>query len=133
MIYLFDTNAMSDLLRPPPDARQWATARRIQGHTLGICRPVYYELLRGLFWRQSTGKQAALSHRILPLFVWLALTDNDWDQAAYFWSNARGKGYQLSDPDLLLAALAFRLSAIIVSADTDFDILPVKREDWRVT
>jgi predicted nucleic acid-binding protein len=33
--------------------------------------------------------------------------------------------------DLLTAAMAMRLNAIIVSADDDFDALAVKRENWR--
>jgi predicted nucleic acid-binding protein len=53
-------------------------------------------------------------------------------QAAHYWSNAVSIGKQLSDMDFLIAALAHRLNAVIVSADTDFDALPVKREDWRL-
>jgi predicted nucleic acid-binding protein len=41
-------------------------------------------------------------------------------------------GNQLADVDLLIAAVATRLGDIIVSSDTDFDALPVKRENWRV-
>jgi len=33
--------------------------------------------------------------------------------------------------DLLIAALALRLDAIIVTNDEDFLALPVKRENWR--
>jgi predicted nucleic acid-binding protein len=41
------------------------------------------------------------------------------------------KGRQFSDMDLLIAAIAKRLDAILVSSDSDFDALPVTREDWR--
>jgi predicted nucleic acid-binding protein len=37
----------------------------------------------------------------------------------------------LSDVDVLLAALAHRLDGIIASSDSDYDPLPVKRENWR--
>lgn len=33
--------------------------------------------------------------------------------------------------DLLIAAVAIRHDAIVVTADKDFDVLPVKRENWR--
>ena len=67
----------------------------------------------------------------MPLLDWLPLTDADWRQAAQFWADTRSTGKQLSDVDLLVAALAKRLDAIIISNDDDFDALPVKRENWR--
>lgn len=69
--------------------------------------------------------------QVRPLFSWVPLIDDDWEQAAQFWSDARRKGKQLADVDCLLAAIAVRLNAIIVSADDDFDALPVNRENWR--
>ncbi|MCC7205867.1 MAG: PIN domain-containing protein [Anaerolineae bacterium] len=132
-LLLLDTNAISDLLSPTPEARQWATGRRRVGDELGICLPVYYEVLRGLLWRGATVKLRSFRTAILPLLYQVTLIDTDWEQAARFWAMARRSGKQLGDPDLLLAAIAFRLSAIIVSADRDFAALPVTHLDWRAT
>jgi predicted nucleic acid-binding protein len=131
MIYLFDANAVSDLMAQRPQLARHSASRLAQGDTLAICTPVYYELLRGLFWRGATGKLTALNNRVLPLFAWLGISDDDWSQAARFWADARRRGRQLGDPNLLLAALTHRLGAILVSADSDFDALPITREDWR--
>jgi predicted nucleic acid-binding protein len=100
---------------------------------LAICRPVYYELLRGILWRKAIGKSALLHSQLLPLFSWVELIDKDWVQAARFWADSTAEGKQLADVDLLLAALSYRLNAILVSNDQDFDGLPIQREDWRVS
>jgi len=55
----------------------------------------------------------------------------NWQQAAQFWADAVNKGKQLSDVDLLVAAVAARLGGVVVSADGDFDALPVRRNIWR--
>jgi predicted nucleic acid-binding protein len=52
-------------------------------------------------------------------------------KASELWAYAVANGRQLADVDLLVAALAIRHDALIVSADTDFDALPVKRDNWR--
>ena len=43
----------------------------------------------------------------------------------------RNQGKQLSDVDLLIAALAQRLDGVVVTSDDDFDALPIQRENWR--
>jgi predicted nucleic acid-binding protein len=118
-IYLLDSNVVSDLIVRLPAVREHVAAHLAIGDTLALCHPIYYELLRGLFWRNATGKLAALNNQILPLLTWIALED------------ATRRGRQLADPDLLLTALAYRTGAILVSNDEDFDVLPVVREDWR--
>jgi predicted nucleic acid-binding protein len=130
-IYLLDTNVISDLLAEPPEARQWARIQRANGNQLAICQPVYYEVLRGLVWRNATAKLGTFNSRVLPLLDWVSLTDKDWQQAAIYWASTRSNGKQLGDPDLLLAALATRLAATIVSRDKDFDALSIHRIDWR--
>jgi predicted nucleic acid-binding protein len=132
LIFLLDTNVASEWLGP--ESGEWD--RQVEeklnaGETVGICQPVYYELTRGLLWKNATRKLAILRDKILPQLQLITLQDEDWLQAAEFWAEARRQGRQLADIDLLIAALAYRLSAVIVSRDTDFDVLPVKREDWR--
>lgn len=87
--------------------------------------------MRGLIKTNAARKLHVFQTMILPLLDELPLTDADWQQAAQFWADARRAGKQLSDVDLLVAALAHRLSGVIVSDDDDFDALPVRRENWR--
>src|SRR5690348_12150110 len=103
----------------------------MSGHSLGLCRPIDYEILRGLFWRGATAKLAVYRYEVVPLTVWIEMAEPDWEEAAHLWADARRRGKQLGDPDLFLAALSRRLNAVVVSSDSDFDALNVRREDWR--
>jgi predicted nucleic acid-binding protein len=60
------------------------------------------------------------------------VTDDDWKQAAHYWVDTVRAGKQLADIDLLIAAIARRTNAVVVSADDDFDALPIRRENWRI-
>jgi predicted nucleic acid-binding protein len=102
-----------------------------EAHVLGLCEPVDYEVWRGLRWRTAAAQQQLYTNSIKPQFEWIPLTSADWRQAAQFWAEARSAGKQLSDIDLLLAALAFRLNAVIVTNDQDFEAFPIQRENWR--
>jgi predicted nucleic acid-binding protein len=85
-------------------------------------------LERGLLWKQSSNKLKFLRNTILPLLDYIFLERRDWMQAADFWAKAVRRGRQLDDVDLLLASLARRLQADVVTSDADFDPLPVQRE-----
>jgi tRNA(fMet)-specific endonuclease VapC len=130
LIYLFDTNAISDLIQQNTTVA--AHVRANQQHVMCLCTPVHYEVRRGLLYSNAVRKMQVYEIQIRPLFQWLRLQDDDWEQAAKFWTETRRKGKQLSEVDLFLAALAFRLNAIIVSDDDDFDVLSMKRVNWRV-
>jgi predicted nucleic acid-binding protein len=132
MIYIFDTNAMSDMLNAYPSVVANVRERQ-QDHIFALCPPVDYEMQRGLLWKTASAKHQLYLHQIKPQFQWLPLIDADWWLAGQFWANGRSAGKQFSDVDLLIAALAHRLNAIIVTNDADFAALPVQRENWRVT
>ncbi len=131
MIYLFDTTAISDVLIKRPAVL--AQVRQAFGNrdALYLCPPSYYEAMRGLLVKNAVAQIQRLENEVRPIFGWQPLTDADWQQAAQYWADARRAGKQLSDVDLLLAALVNRLNATLISSDDDFDALPIKREDWR--
>lgn len=132
MIYLLDTNAISDFLKRHPVV----TASIMQGlanrDRLLIPQPAHYELVRSLMRHNATAQLSRLNNEILPQLEWITLTDADWLQAAEFWAESVSSGKQLADVDLLLAALTQRLDATLVTADDDFDTLPIKRANWRM-
>ncbi len=132
MIYLLDTNVISDLTRNIPTVVAKRNLRLRQGHSLVLSSPVYYESLRGLL-KASAKTQIKTLSAIRELLDWQSVIEQDWLQAAQYWSNAISAGKQLSDMDFLIAALATRLGATLVSADDDFDALPITRENWRIT
>ena len=131
LTYILDTNAVADFLNQFP-----ATTSRVQtaiadDRRVYLAQPVHYEVLRGLLKAGATRKLSIFEQVFAPQLDWLLLTDADWRLAAQLWADATRKGKQLSDLDYLIAALAVRLDAVIVSDDNDFDALPVKRENWR--
>lgn len=132
MIYIFDTNAITDMMNAHAAVVAQVRAHQ-QEHILALCQPVDYELQRGLLWRTAIAKQQLYLHQIKPQFQWLPLTDEDWRLAGQFWADARSAGKQFSDVDLLIAALAHRLKANIVTNDDDFASLPALHENWRLT
>jgi predicted nucleic acid-binding protein len=131
VIYLLDTNTISDLPEGHPIVGT-ALRRYIQeGHTIGLCPPVRYEIERGLLWRNLVKKLNVFRSVIRPQLTHIEMVDTDSTQATQFWISSRSRGRQLSDMDVIIAAIAHRLDAVIVSSDTDFDALPVKRDNWR--
>ena len=130
VIYIFDTNAIADLLRA--HANMVARVRLAQADNIfGLCQPVDYEVQRGLLWKAASRQHEVYLRQIKPQFAWINLTNADWQRAAELWAATRQKGRQLSDVDLLLAAVAGRLDGVIVSSDNDFDTLNIRRENWR--
>lgn len=131
MIYLLDTNTVSALMVGHTTVSERFKYHDAQGDILGLCIPVYYELQRGLLKNQSFKRLERLKLDIVSLMVVYQTFNDDWIQAAHFWAEMRQRGRQLSDVDLLLAAMTYRLQAILVSNDQDFVGLPIQQEDWR--
>lgn len=131
LIFVLDTNVISDRINGVEVVTKKLNAAIESDATVCLCAPVYYEVLRGLIHTGAVRKQQFFEERIMPALDWVELTGRDWRQAARFWADARRKGKQFSDVDLFIAALAARLDAIIISADDDYDALPVRRENWR--
>jgi tRNA(fMet)-specific endonuclease VapC len=129
LIFIFDTNAISDLIQRNMTVA--AHVRMNQQQVMCLCTPVHFEIRRGLLYTNAARKMQVYETEIRPLFQWLRLQDEDWEQAAKFWAETRRIGKQLSEVDLLVAALAFRLDGIIISDDSDLNALPIKRENWR--
>ena len=132
MIYVLDTNAVSDFLKRHTQVSDEIFRALARHDHLLIPQPVHYELIRSLIRHNATAQLDRLNKQILPLLEWIAISDDDWLQAAHFWAATVSTGKQLADVDLLLAALTQRLNATLVTADDDFDALLIKRVNWRI-
>ena len=131
VIYILDTNVIAVRIHRLPQVLDRLTRAGEAGQVLGLCDPVRYEVLRGLLNVNATQKLRLFHETITPLMDHLALIDEDWQVAAQLWAIMRSRGRQFSDVDLLIAALAQRLNAVVVTSDNDFAALSVQREDWR--
>jgi tRNA(fMet)-specific endonuclease VapC len=92
---------------------------------------VYYEVKRGLLKRDAK-KQTEFFERLIPKFAWQDFEWDDWELAAHLWVERTKIGRPIEDADLLIAAQAKRLGAILVTDNADdFGDLGVKIENWR--
>ncbi|MEP7293888.1 MAG: PIN domain-containing protein, partial [Chloroflexota bacterium] len=121
LTYLLDTNAVADYLNQIPTTTARIHSAIADGSHIYLAQPVHYEVLRGLLKVGATRKLTVFEQAFAPQLDWILLTDADWRFAAHLWADATRKGKQLSDVDYLIAALAVRLNAVIISDDNDFD------------
>lgn len=109
MIYLLDTTAVSDILRPNPNVIRLLDERLVNDNQVAICLPIYYEAMRGLLRKNAPKQIAILQQSIIPKLDWVPLYDEDWLQAARFWAQLVKSGRALSDMDILLASIAYQI------------------------
>lgn len=129
--FVLDTNVIADMMNPKPNVNVLAHLAANFRHNRYLCAPVDYEVQRGYLKSGAIRKLQIYREQVRPRFPWQPVIDDDWQQAAQLWANAVGQGKQLADIDLLIAAIALRLGATIVTADDDFNALPVKWVNWR--
>lgn len=131
-VFVLDTNVISDIVAPQPNTTVLNQLSKNRQHTLCLCEAVDYEVRRGYLKAGASTRLRVYEERIKPQFQWVPVIEADWRQAAQFWATTVSQGKQLADIDLLVAAVATRLSGIIISADEDFDALPLSRQNWRL-
>ena len=131
LVYLLDSNVITDMVKHVHGVSDRVRAATLRGDQVCLTTPVHYEIVRGLTKLDARRQLEDYYSYIVPALRWKSLIRKDWDQAADLWAQTQKRGRQLSDMDLLLAAMSNRLDAILVTADEDFSILPVKRENWR--
>lgn len=128
--YSLDTNTLSHILRKDTHVVQRFRAALAADHEFLLCPVVYYELRRGLLWKDASKQLAALDE-LTSRFRWLELDKDTWMAAARGWADARRRGRPPADADLLIAFHAHRFSAIVVTANVkDFEPFPVRIENW---
>lgn len=131
-VYVFDTNIISSL-RPDKNPTLFRRFEQNKDQTFCLCEPIIFEVERGYEHRQAYQQLAHFRAHLIPLFVIVPVQLVDWRVAAKLWSDARQRGRQLSDIDVLLAAITLRLNGILVTDDGDFlHLLLVRTENWLV-
>lgn len=126
MIYMLDTNTLTYIVKNVRPVVERYNALRRQHHIMATCQVPYFEILRGYLHKGAVVQEDHFRQNVLPTLTWYSL-------AAEYWAQTRSAGKQLSDMDLLLAAVTFRLNATLASNDVDFDVLPISRVHWRET
>lgn len=96
-----------------------------------LCPVVYYEIRRGLLYRDAR-RQLADFKKLAAALRWGDMDRDIWDAAADAWADMRRRGQGIShDADLLIAAYARILGATVVTHNTaDFARFGVAIADW---
>ena len=74
VIYIMDTTVIADRIRRHSQVLNHLTRASDDGHVLGLCDPVRYEVLRGLFKVNAIQKLNLFQETIAPLIDHLSLT-----------------------------------------------------------
>lgn len=120
-VFVLDTNVISDIVAPKPNSEALANFATHQPDTICLCEAIDYEVRRGFLKTGAVARLAVYDQTIKPQFQWVLIGDK---------RRSFGQtGKQLSDIDLLLAAVSKRLGGTLVSS---FDGLPVTRVNWRL-
>ncbi|HKH43754.1 MAG TPA: PIN domain-containing protein [Thermoanaerobaculia bacterium] len=129
-LLLLDTNTLNYILKdvPPAPAKLEEAVR--EGNSFLLASVAHYELTRYLHLKGA--------NRLLRLYQQLTATwqrcetsFEDWDEAARLWAERHRSGQGISDPDLLLAVLARKWNATLVTTNTrHFTGVGIALEDW---
>ncbi len=130
VVYVLDTNILSNL-RPGKNPQLKRRILQNRDQILCLCEPVIFEIERGFEHRSAYKQLKHFRENLIPLFSVISVVMADWRVAAKLWADARGRGRQLSDVDVLLGAMTLRLDGVLVTDDRDFEHLPlVTTENW---
>jgi toxin FitB len=126
--WLLDTNVLSELRRPAPNANVLAFVAAQPLDRLYVSAVTLAEIRFGIEMVADAGKRSALSdwlaHRVRPMFERRVLPVSE--DVMYRWrllvEEGRKAGHTFSQPDLIIAATAIHHGLTIVTRDTrDFE------------
>jgi predicted nucleic acid-binding protein len=130
VIYLLDTNAISDLMRSAPRIENWM-AGLDRADRVVTCTIVRGEILFGVA-RLPDGKRRTELEETATQFLSTLRCEPVPERAGDFYAAVKlarqQRGLTLDENDLWVAATALALGAVLVSRDSDFggiDSLPV--------
>lgn len=135
MLFLFDTNAVSDYMNQHPRI-QVRLAALGGGDEACTCTIVRGEIRFGIEQLPPGKRRSALEARAATALAAMncePVPEAAADSYARFKLSCRQSGIALDENDLWIAATANALGAVLVSRDRDFTRMPgLKLEDWTV-
>ena len=122
--WLLDTNILSELRRPRPEAKVRAFVERQPLDLLYVSEVTLAEIRFGIELLADSGRRSALSawltHKLRPMFDQRVLPVSE--DIVFTWrvlvEEGRKAGHTFSQPDLIIAATAQHHGLTIVSRDT---------------
>jgi predicted nucleic acid-binding protein len=122
LIFLLDTNVVSDLIRGDPGAEGWLSRRAPEDRVI-TCTIVRGEILHGVSRLPGGKRRQSLRETVTRLFSWIQC-EPVAERAADFYAQMKldrqRRGPSLDENDLWIAATARALNATLVTRDSDF-------------
>jgi len=122
--WLLDTNVLSELRRPRPNAKVLAFIAKQPLENLYISAVTLAEIRFGIEMLNEAGRRAELidwlTHKVRPMFAQrvLPVTEDVMFKWRLLVEEGRKAGYTFSQPDLIIAATALEHGLTVVSRDT---------------
>lgn len=122
--WLLDTNILSELRRPRPDARVVAFVAQQPLAQLFVSAVTFAELRYGIELVDDPARRAALqgwlTHQVRPMFEQrvLAVSEDVMFKWRLLVEDGRKAGHTFSQPDLIIAATGLQHGLTVVTRDT---------------
>ena len=129
--YVLDSDTLSYMLKRNVVVIERLLREVEQKAEFYLCPVVYYEILRGLLYRDAK-RQLAEFEMLAATLRWKDFERAIWEEAAALWADLCREGHRISsDHDLLIAVYARQLRATVVTHNVkDFARLGVALLDW---
>jgi len=122
--WLLDTNVISELRKPRPDAKVTQFVSAQSGHTLHASEVTFAEIRYGIQQLSDPGRRVDielwLDRMLRPLFAdrVLAITEDVIVRSKIMEAQGRKRGHTFGQPDLFVAAMAAVEDLVVVTRDT---------------
>jgi predicted nucleic acid-binding protein len=134
VLFLLDTNAVSDLVRENAQIAARLSALSANDSAV-ICTIVLGEILFGLEQMPVGRRRSAMEAQVqkyVPSIPCRAVPESAAAHYAQVKQSCRSRGVPLDEADLWIAATALALDATLVTRDSDFgNVDGLRTEDWR--
>lgn len=119
-LVLVDTGVWSSFFSKPASPEKRALDTLLDEDRVSLTGPILAEVLRG-FRRNDQADWVASRMRCAN---YIEPTWEDWRYAAAIGRDLAAKGHDLPLTDLVIAALALRIQASVLTSDPHFDLIP---------
>jgi|SRR6185295_14406073 len=127
---LLDTNTLNYILKERQPALDRLQRAKEEGSRFLLASVAHHELTRYLELK-GAHRLKRLYQRMVEPWLRCDLTFEDWDSASLLWAELHRQGRSISDLDLLLAILARKHGAVLVTSNTQhFENTGLVLEDW---
>ncbi|MFH1421623.1 MAG: PIN domain-containing protein [Planctomycetota bacterium] len=128
--YLLDTNTITYILKKNTDVITKFQQVLKEGCIIILSPVAFYQIKRWLLKKNAT-RQLKDFEELASLLQFREINKAVWETAAELWSDLQRKGNSCPDDDIIIAAQAQSIGAIVVTNNTKhFELFEVTIDNW---